>query len=99
MVKHVIIWSFKEGLSDAEKQTAAAKIKTDIEGLMGQIEGLVDIKLHNCPLPPSSGDLLLDSTFVDEDALKAYQINPIHVAVATYVKSMVGARQSFDFEI
>ncbi len=99
MVKHIIIWSFKEGLSDAEKQTAAVKIKTDIEGLMGQIDGLVDIKIQNVPLSSSTGDLLLDSTFVDEDALKAYQVNPIHVAVATYVRSMVGARQCFDFEV
>ena len=99
MVKHVIIWSFKEGLSDTEKQAAAAKIKTDIEGLMGQIEGLLDIKIENVPLSSSTGDLLLDSTFADEDALKAYQVNPIHVAVATYVRSMVGARQCFDFEV
>ena len=92
MVKHVIIWSFKEGLSDTEKQAAAAKIKTDIEGLL-------DIKIENVPLSSSTGDLLLDSTFADEDALKAYQVNPIHVAVATYVRSMVGARQCFDFEV
>lgn len=99
MVKHVIIWSFKDGLSDDEKKAAATKIKTDIEGLLGQIEGLLDIKIHNVPLASSSGDLLLDSTFTDEAALKAYQVNPKHVAVATYVRSMVGARQCFDFEV
>lgn len=99
MVKHVIIWNFKDGLSDDEKKAAAAKIKTGIEGLLGQIEGLLDIKIHNVPLASSSGDLLLDSTFTDEAALKAYQVNPKHVAVATYVRSMVGARQCFDFEV
>lgn len=99
MVKHVIIWNFKEELTADERKAAGAKIKEDIEGLMGQIEGLTDIKVYINPLESSSGDLILDSTFVDESALKSYQVNPKHVAVATYVRSQVGSRASFDYEI
>ena len=99
MVKHVIIWNFKEELSADEKKVAAAKIKEGIEGLLGKIDGLTDIKVYTNPLASSSGDLILDSTFVDEDALKGYQVNPEHVAVATYVRSQVGSRACFDYEI
>ena len=98
MVKHIIIWNFMEELTPDQKADAAAKIKKDIEGLFGQIEGLTDIKVYINPLASSSGDLILDSTFVDEEALKNYQVNPKHVEVATYVRSQVGSRASFDYE-
>ena len=99
MVKHVIIWNFKEELTADERKIAAVKIKEGIEGLMGKIDGLTDIKVYINPLASSSGDLILDSTFVDEDALKGYQIHPEHVAVATYVRSQVGSRACFDYEV
>ncbi len=99
MVKHVIIWNFKEELTAEERTVAAAKIKEGIEGLMGQIDGLTDIKVYINPLASSSGDLILDSTFVDEAALKGYQVHPAHVAVATYVRSQVGSRACFDYEV
>ena len=99
MVKHVIIWNFKEELTAEERKVAAAKIKEGIEDLMGKIEGLTDIKVYTNPLASSSGDLILDSTFVDEEALKGYQVNPEHVAVATYVRTQVGSRACFDYEI
>lgn len=99
MVKHIIIWNFKEELTNDEKMVAAAKIKEGIEGLLGQIDGLTDIKVFTNPLASSSGDLILDSTFVDEEALKTYQVHPAHVAVATYVRSQVGSRACFDYEV
>lgn len=99
MVRHVIIWSFKEGYSPEEKAELAAKIKTGIEGLMGKIDGLTDIAVYTQPLESSRGDLLLDSTFANEDALKAYQVHPDHLEVATFVRSVVGERKSFDFEV
>ncbi|MBE7024184.1 MAG: Dabb family protein [Clostridia bacterium] len=99
MVKHVIIWNFKEELTADEKVSAAAKIKAELEGLLGQIDGLTDIKVYTKPLASSSGDLILDSTFVDEEALKGYQVHPAHVEAATYVRSQVGSRACFDYEI
>ncbi|MBQ2932694.1 MAG: Dabb family protein [Clostridia bacterium] len=99
MVRHVIIWSFKEEYSAAEKAEFAAKIKTGIESLVGKIDGLLNAEVHISPLPSSKGDLLLDSSFKDQAALEAYQVNPDHVAVATFVRSVVGERKCFDFEV
>ena len=99
MVKHVIIWNFKEELTADERKAAATKIKEGIEGLMGKIDGLTEIKVYTNALASSSGDLILDSTFVDEEALKGYQVHPDHVAVATYVRSQVGSRACFDYEV
>lgn len=99
MVKHIIIWNFKEEYTQTEKAENAAKIKAGLEGLMGQIDGLTEIKVYTNPLKSSNGDLILDSTFVDEAALKGYQTNPKHVEVAIFVRSVVADRKCIDFEI
>lgn len=99
MVKHIIIWSFKEEYSADEKSEFAAKIKSGLEDLVGKIDGLTQVCVHTAPLGSSTGDLMLDSSFTDEAALKAYQQNPDHLTVASFVRSVVGERKCFDFEI
>ena len=99
MVKHIIIWNFKEELSKEERKSAAERVKTSLEALLGQIDGLTEIKVYTNPLESSNGDLILDSTFTDEAALKGYQVHPKHVEAATFVRSVVGERKCMDFEV
>ena len=99
MVKHIIIWNFKESMTSDEKTKAASKIKEGLEGLIDKIEGLVEISVEATPLSSSNGDLMLDSSFVDEDALKDYQVDPEHLKVAEYVRSVMDSRKCFDYEI
>ena len=82
MVKHVILWVLKDELSESEKAEVKKGIKEGLEGLKGVIPGLIDIKVNSDGLSSSNADLMLDSTFEDEEALKAYSVNPAHVAVA-----------------
>jgi len=49
-------------------------------------------------LPSSSADIMMDSEFENEYALKAYQTHPKHQHVAnTYVRPNVETRLSMDF--
>ena len=68
MVKHVIIWNLKEDLED--KAAVKAGIKEGLEGLKGQIPGLMDIHVYTDGLASSNGDVILDSSFESEEALK-----------------------------
>lgn len=99
MVKHIIIWKLKDEYSASQKSKYMEKIKKDLEALSGKIPGLVEIKVQTTSLPSSSGDLMLDTTFLSEEALKDYQKNPDHLSVATFVRSVVGSRLSLDYEI
>ena len=82
MVKHVILWQLKDELSDTEKAAVKAGIKEGLEGLAGQIPGLVNIRVNIDALPSSNADLMLDTTFETAEALKGYSTHPAHVAVA-----------------
>ena len=42
MVKHIILWTLKPELSDAEKENIKKEIKTGLENLKGKIPGLVE---------------------------------------------------------
>lgn len=82
MVKHVILWQLKDELSDTEKAAVKVGIKEGLEGLAGQIPGLVEIHVNINALPSSNADLMLDTTFESAEALKGYSTHPAHVAVA-----------------
>lgn len=100
MVKHVIIWKLKSELTDSEREDVKKGIKNALESLKGKIDGLVDIRVQTELLPSSTGDVMLDSTFADEAALKAYAVHPLHVAAADgYVRPYTAQRSCVDFTI
>lgn len=100
MVKHIILWKLKEELQGTQKEDVQIGIKKNLEGLCGKIPGLVSMKINIKALSSSNADVMMDSTFEDEDALKAYQKHPEHVKVAdTFVRPYTVARSCMDFEI
>ena len=99
MVRHMIIWTLKDEYSEEEKKEICAGIKEGLEGLQGQIPGLVSIRVLTEGLASSNGDLMLDSAFEDEEALKRYAVHPLHQAVANgKVRPYTKQRSCFDFE-
>ena len=100
MVKHVILWKLKEEFSASEKETIKNGIKEGLESLQGKIPGLIDIKVNINGLGSSTADLMLDSTFEDEAALKGYSVHPEHVAVAaSKVRPYTAVRSCLDYEV
>ncbi len=99
MVKHIILWQLKDELSEGEKKQVKADIKAGLEGLAGQIPGLLDIKVQIEGLASSNADLMLDSSFDSEESLKGYAVHPAHVAVADgVVRPNTKLRVCLDYE-
>lgn len=99
MIKHVILWQLKDEIQGEQKEQVLKNAKKALEDLNGKIEGLVDIKLNIVPLESSNADMMLDSTFVSENALKGYQVHPDHVFAAdNYIRPFTKARLCLDFE-
>ena len=100
MVKHVILWQLKDELTAEEKATIKREMKESLEALVGKIPGLLEMKIQTEALASSNAEVMLDSSFEDEAALKIYATHPEHVAVADgKVRPFTKARFCLDFEV
>ena len=96
MVKHIILWTLKEEYNNDQIK---AGIKQGLEGLMGVIPGLLEIKVQTTCLESSNADVMLYSVFESAEALKGYAVHPAHVEVAdTKVRPFTAIRACIDFE-
>lgn len=98
MVKHIVMWNFKEELSAGERQTAYEKIKAGLIEVKSQAQGVEELTLIFNRLASSNKDLALISAFTSVEALNAYQTHPAHVKVAEYIKTVVCDRACLDYE-
>lgn len=100
MIKHIILWQFKDNLTNEEKQTLKKEIKKGLEDLKGKVDGLIDIQVITDGLSSSNADIMLDSTLTNEAALQGYAVNPDHVKVKDgVIAPNVKARVCMDYEI
>lgn len=98
MVRHIVAWNFADGFSNEENRKHAELMKKELENLNNLIEGVVSIEVFINPVDTSDSDVMLECTFTDEKALKAYTVHPEHVRVGTnYVKPVVKNRKCIDF--
>ena len=101
MVKHIILWTLNPELSEEEKESVKRGIKQGLEGLVGKVPGLIDVKVHiDGRLSSSTADLMLDCTLENEETLKGYAKHPEHLTVAnTKVRPYTALRACLDFEM
>ncbi len=100
MVRHVIVWTLKDEFTGEERETIKKGVKEGLESLKGVVPGLLDIHVYTDGLESSNGDMMLDSLFESEQALKGYSVHPAHVAVASgKVRPYTKTRSCFDFNV
>jgi len=100
MVKHIILWQLKDELTAEQKAAVKAEAKAALEGLVGQVPGLLDVKVNIDGLAScANADMMLDCTLEDEEALRGYAVHPAHVAVAdSKVRPFTKYRACWDFQ-
>lgn len=57
MVRHVIMWNMKDGLSPDESRKAKTDIRDALEALKGVVPGLLEVNVVTDPLETSNADL------------------------------------------
>ncbi len=97
MVRHIVVWNFKEGISAEERKQHGEVIKRELEGLKAVIPGVHSLEVIIDPLPTGNADLALNSVFESEQALADYQVHPEHVRVSSFIKSLVCNRMCIDY--
>lgn len=100
MIKHIVMWKLKDEAENNNKMENAEKIKKDLEGLKGEISEIVDLEVGiNVVDDPGAYDLILYSVFNTKEDLKKYAVDPRHVKVANFIKSVAESRVVVDYEV
>ena len=97
MVKHIVMWSFKEEIPMEERDADKVRSKEGLEGLVGIVPGLLSARVVTDLISSSTHDFCLITEFDTPEALAAYKDNPDHVKVASFVRSVTCNRAALDY--
>ena len=93
MVKHIVLYTLKEGVDKAE---AVKIIKDQLEPLVGVIPGLIHMEIRQAY---QGMDYALYSEFESRDALAAYANHPAHLAAKDHFWHFLDSRVAADYDL
>ena len=93
MVKHIVLYTFKEGV---DKEDAVKLIASVLEPLVGKIPGLMHLEIRRAF---SGMDYALYSEFESKEALTAYASHPLHQEAKTHFFHLLDSRVAADYEV
>ncbi len=93
MVKHIVMYTLKEGV---DKTAAVEKIAALLEPLVGKIEGLQWMEISETF--QGGMDYVLYSEFDSRESLAAYKKHPLHLNAREQFIHMIETRFAGDYE-
>ena len=100
MIKHIVMWKFKEFAHGRTGKENAELIKSMLEELPEKIDFIRSMEIHfNVNMKNGMYDAVLISTFDSLEDVEKYREHPDHKAVASYVALVRESRASVDYEI
>jgi hypothetical protein len=94
MIKHVVLAKFKPGVTAGQ----IAELRERLAALPGIIPEIKGYDFGQDVRPEKTLDFALVGTFADMAAVQRYRVQPDHVAVGKYIRSLCESLQVIDFE-
>lgn len=92
MVKHIVVYTLKEGV---DKEEAVALIRSVLEPLVGKIPGLTHLEVRRTY--QGNMDYALYSEFESPEALAQYREHPLHLEAKSHFSHLLSTRISADY--
>ena len=93
MVKHIVLYTLKEGV---DKDAAVQLIASVLEPLVGKIPGLLKMEIRRAY---QGMDYALYSEFESKQALTDYASHPLHLEAKEHFWNMLDSRTAADYEV
>ena len=93
MVKHIVLYTFKEGVN---KEEAVQVVAEALEPLVGKIEGLNWLEIRAAY--HGGMDYALYSEFESSEALSVYAVHPLHTQAKEKFFHLLDKRYAADYE-
>lgn len=100
MIKHIVMWKFKDFAEGATKQENLLKVKTALEALPEKIDFIREMHVE-LNVNPKEGmfDAVLISAFDTIEDVNNYRVHPEHKKISSFVALVKENRASVDYEI
>ena len=100
MLKHIVMWRFKDGAEGMNRNEHALWIKESLEALVGVVPEIRSLEVGvNINPSDAAYDAVLVSMFDDFEAMQRYQVHPAHLEIAARCKTISESRTAVDYEI
>ena len=93
MVKHIVLYTLKEGV---DKDEAVRLIASCLEPLAGKIPGLIHMEIRKAF---NGMDYALYSEFESREALKNYSADPLHLEAKAHFHHLLNTRVAADYDL
>lgn len=93
MVKHIVLYTFKEGV---DKDASVELVASVLEPLVGKIPGLLHLEVRRAY---NGMDYALYSEFESREALENYAVHPLHQEAKTHFFHLLDSRVAADYEL
>ena len=97
MVNHVVMWTFRQDVPEAERRRVAAGMAAGMASLGKRVPGICSLRVVAEPLGTSNCDILLVSSFDSEKTLADYQRDPEHIALKEKYMPAFASRSCMDY--
>ena len=93
MVKHIVLYTFKECV---DKNDAVQLIASVLEPLVGKIPGLLHMEIRRAF---NGMDYALYSEFESREALTSYASHPLHIEAKGHFFHLLDSRVAADYDV
>ena len=97
MVKHIVMWQFKDFAEGKSKEENILFIKEKLENLVNIIPQIKSLEVGKNILPDTDYDAILYSEFNSPEDLEIYQNHPEHKKISGYISKIRNDRISGDY--
>jgi len=99
MIYHVVMWRLRDEAKRTEFLQINDKLQRNAQAMRNTVPGLLRLAIGlNRAGAPDAADLLLYSEFDSWDALKCYEVHPLHDELRGIIGPLRIERRVVDFE-
>jgi len=101
VIRHVVVWKFKEKADGYDRSTNLERVKGELEALPLRMPGVIqrmEVGVNSLE-NGTNYDLVLVADFDSYEALAAYLAHPEHLKVADLVMRVREQRAAADYEV
>jgi antibiotic biosynthesis monooxygenase (ABM) superfamily enzyme len=101
MIRHVVVWKFKEEADGYDRMTNVERVKGEFEALPKRMPGIIrslEVGINDLE-NGTNYDLILIIDFDGYEALDAYLKHPEHLKVADLVMRLRESRVALDYKL